>query len=63
MTHHIAIIGAGFSGVITLHHLIQTATAPLSIRIYDKTDNLAQGRAYKTKDIVHLLNVPAKKMG
>lgn len=58
---HIAIIGAGFSGILLCHHLISLAKKPLQITIIDK-NSFARGTAYKTISSVHFLNVKAGNM-
>jgi uncharacterized NAD(P)/FAD-binding protein YdhS len=59
----LAIIGGGFSGLMTLRHLVDSSDKPLFIRLYDKRPQIAKGLAYKSSDPAHLLNVPAAKMG
>jgi len=60
-TFDIAIIGGGFSGILTLANAIRFAKKPLNIALFSRS-NLAHGAAYSTRDIHHLLNVPAHNM-
>ena len=57
----IAIIGAGFSGLMTLYHLVQNANCPRHITIVDPAA-FGRGPAYTTTNTHHLLNVRAKGM-
>ncbi|MFZ4124915.1 MAG: FAD/NAD(P)-binding protein [Rickettsiales bacterium] len=57
----IAIIGGGFSGVLTLANCLRHAQKPLRIALFSRS-NLGRGAAYSTEDIHHLLNVPAHNM-
>jgi uncharacterized NAD(P)/FAD-binding protein YdhS len=59
---HIAIIGAGFSGLMTAIHLIKNATAPLTIYLINNKATFGRGAAYSTQSYKHLLNVPTAKM-
>lgn len=65
MTEHpradIAIVGAGFSGLMTLYHLVHHADCPRHIAIIDPTA-FGRGPAYTTNNTHHLLNVRAKGM-
>lgn len=65
MTHStqtdIAIIGAGFSGLMTLYHLVHLPQCPRHISIVDPAA-FGRGPAYTTKNTHHLLNVRAKGM-
>jgi len=58
----IAIIGAGFSGLMTAYHLIKEATGPLTIHLINEKETFGRGAAYRTSTLKHLLNVPAAKM-
>lgn len=60
---HIAIVGGGFCGAMTLINLVQQMSAPLTITLIEKSSTLAKGTAYGTTEPCHLLNVPACKMG
>lgn len=59
---HVAIIGGGFCGVMTLIHLLKTARSPLHITLVHHTDLLAKGIAYDTYSDEHVLNVEARNM-
>lgn len=60
-TFDLAIIGGGFSGVLTLANCLRYAKKPLNIALFSRS-NLGRGQAYSTEDIHHLLNVPAHNM-
>lgn len=55
----VAIVGGGFSGLLTAIHLMRAGHRPVLI---EQRDQLGQGVAYGTRDPAHLLNVPAAKM-
>jgi uncharacterized NAD(P)/FAD-binding protein YdhS len=61
-TPEIAIVGAGFCGLMTAYHLVKEASSPLSIHIINPSDTFGRGAAYSTHSLRHLLNVPAAKM-
>ena len=58
----IAIIGAGFSGLMTTYHLLRETTVPLTIHLINEKETLGRGVAYSTPSLKHLLNVPTAKM-
>jgi len=59
----VAIIGAGFSGVMTAAHLLRAKTArPIRVVMLNRSGASARGVAYGTKSPNHLLNVPAARM-
>lgn len=59
----IAIIGGGASATLLLAHLSRLDNASqLSVDVYDRDGAFAKGVAYSTKEICHLLNVPAFNM-
>jgi uncharacterized NAD(P)/FAD-binding protein YdhS len=58
----IAIIGAGFSGTMTIYHLITNSKGPLQITVFDDKKYLSRGIAYSPYSKAHLLNVTAFKM-
>jgi uncharacterized NAD(P)/FAD-binding protein YdhS len=58
----IAIIGVGFSGLLTATHLIKRATSPLTLYLVNDVYAFGKGPAYSTRSPKHLLNVPAAKM-
>lgn len=57
----IAVIGAGFSGVMTAIHL-RRADPAVSVRLIERSDTFGQGAAYATGNSDHLLNVRASNM-
>ncbi len=58
----IAIIGGGFSGMMTAYHLVTTAATPLKIALIEPSGTPGRGLAYSTTNPHHLLNVRAKNM-
>jgi uncharacterized NAD(P)/FAD-binding protein YdhS len=58
----IAIIGAGFSGLMTAVNLVKNAVSPLTIHLLNDNYDFGKGPAYSTNSIKHVLNVPAAKM-
>ncbi len=58
----IAIVGGGASGALTAAQIGLQATVPCKVVLFDPADHLAQGLAYGTRDLTHLLNVPAGKI-
>lgn len=58
----IAIIGAGFCGLMTAIHLIRNAENPIEINLINDKYTFGKGIAYSTTSKSHLLNVPAAKM-
>lgn len=56
----VAIVGGGFSGLMTALHL--TRTGLVSVRLIEKTATFARGTAYSTANPDHLLNVRASNM-
>jgi uncharacterized NAD(P)/FAD-binding protein YdhS len=60
----ITIIGGGASGTLLAANLLRTGVErPVEINLVEKRPALGRGVAYSTPDEVHLLNVPAAKMG
>jgi uncharacterized NAD(P)/FAD-binding protein YdhS len=57
----VAIIGAGFSGLLTALHLLSKADGP-QVRLIERRGAFARGAAYSTLDEDHLLNVRASNM-
>lgn len=55
----IAVIGAGFSGVVTAAHLLR---AGCSVTLINRSGRMARGVAYGTNTPAHVLNVPAGRM-
>ena len=60
--HTVAVIGAGFSGVMTAVHLLRAPDGPRRVVLVNRTGRMARGVAYGTRSPVHLLNVPAGRM-
>jgi len=58
----IGIIGNGFCGLMTCHHLIVQSSKKLSITIFEKEHNPGRGIAYSPQSEKVLLNVIAGKM-
>jgi uncharacterized NAD(P)/FAD-binding protein YdhS len=58
----VAIIGGGFSGLLTLHHLVSSGSGGNSFAIIEPGEHLGHGLAYSTLNPRHLLNVPARNM-
>jgi uncharacterized NAD(P)/FAD-binding protein YdhS len=60
----ITIIGGGASGTLLAVNLLKhTGEHPLEINLVEKAGKIGRGVAYSTVQDVHLLNVPAAKMG
>ncbi|MDR3404287.1 MAG: FAD/NAD(P)-binding protein [Chthoniobacter sp.] len=62
MTSRVAIIGGGFSGVMTAVNLARLGRRPLHITIINGQRPLGRGVAYATRRAEHLLNVAARNM-
>ena len=58
----IAIIGGGFSGVMTAVNLARLSWQPLELTIINQRRPTARGVAYGTRRMEHLLNVAARNM-
>lgn len=59
----VAIVGAGFSGVMTAVHLLRgTARRPVRVLMVNRSGAMARGVAYGTNSPAHLLNVAAGRM-
>src|SRR5580698_4726404 len=58
----IAIIGGGFSGVMTAVNLARLGRQPLEITIINQGRAMGRGVAYGTRRMEHLLNVAARNM-
>jgi len=61
----IVIIGGGFTGTMTLAHLLretEKSSTPLRLVLIDRQPAVGEGIAYRTNDSRHLLNVPVEKM-
>lgn len=60
----ITIIGGGASGTLLAVQLLRAAKSePVEINMIEKRSVIGRGVAYSTTDDVHLLNVPASRMG
>src|SRR5687768_3232930 len=58
----IAIIGGGFSGVMTTVNLVRLSPHPLEVTIVNGHRPAGRGVAYGTRRMEHLLNVAARNM-
>jgi len=61
----VAIVGGGFSGAMVAVQLVHRAARsgmPVHLVILDRQTSVAEGAAYRTPDVRHLLNVPASGM-
>src|SRR5579872_3134388 len=59
----VAIVGAGFSGVMTAVHLLRAnARRPVRVLMVNRSGAMARGVAYGTNSPAHLLNVAAGRM-
>src|SRR4029453_5906721 len=59
----IAIVGGGFSGVITAVHLLRGGFGtPVRIVLINRSGPMARGVAYGTRTEAHVLNVAAGRM-
>jgi uncharacterized NAD(P)/FAD-binding protein YdhS len=61
MGRTVAIIGGGFSGLLSAIHLLRAAPQ-LTVRLVERAPRFGRGRAYTTSDPGHLLNVRAANM-
>lgn len=60
----VAVVGGGAAGVLTALHLFEHAKGEeLELTLLDRGDRFGPGVAYGTSDPLHLLNVPAVRMG
>lgn len=62
MRPSVAIIGAGFSGIVTAYELVHQAKFSLDIYLFDPSSYSGKGIAYSTNCPLHLLNVTAERM-
>ena len=58
----IAIVGGGFSGVMTAVNLARLGREPLQVTVVDGHPRTGRGVAYGTRHAEHLLNVAARNM-
>jgi uncharacterized NAD(P)/FAD-binding protein YdhS len=60
----VAILGGGASGTVAAAHLLrEPRERPLEAWLIDRDGDFGRGVAYRTTDPLHLLNVPAVRMG
>ena len=59
---HIAIVGGGFSGLMTAVNLARLSTRPLQVTLINGRRPAGRGVAYSTRRREHLLNVAARNM-
>lgn len=59
----IAIVGRGFSGIVSAYNLVQKSDRPCQILLFDNSPYSGTGVAYSSNCPLHLLNVPASNMG
>jgi uncharacterized NAD(P)/FAD-binding protein YdhS len=59
---HIAIVGGGFSGVMTAVNLVRLSKRPLHLTVINCRRPTGRGIAYSTRRPEHLLNVAARNM-
>jgi uncharacterized NAD(P)/FAD-binding protein YdhS len=66
-TQRVAIVGGGAAGALAAVHLLrerrERGAFSLEIDLIDRTGSFGAGIAYGTQDPLHLLNVPAVRMG
>jgi uncharacterized NAD(P)/FAD-binding protein YdhS len=64
-TQRVTIVGGGAAGALAAVHLLREyrEDCPLEIDLIDRTGSFGAGVAYGTTDPLHLLNVPAVRMG
>lgn len=64
-TQRVAIVGGGAAGALAAVHLLREPRerGGLEIELIDRTGAFGAGVAYGTEDPLHLLNVPAVRMG
>jgi uncharacterized NAD(P)/FAD-binding protein YdhS len=58
----IAILGGGFTGAAVALNIVEAASLPVEILIFEPRQKLGAGLAYDTENPVHRINVPATKM-
>lgn len=57
----VAVVGGGFSGLLTALHLVADPTGP-QVRLIERRDSFGRGLAYSTGNTDHVLNVRAGGM-
>jgi len=60
-TATVAVVGAGFSGVLTAIHLLKRSPG-VTVRLIEQADRFGPGRAYAAANAAHRLNVRAANM-
>ena len=60
--HHVAIVGAGFSGAALTAHLLAHRSAHLHVTLLEANGRFGRGVAYGTHCAEHLLNTRADRM-
>lgn len=58
----VAIVGAGFSGVLTALNLLETPGAQARVHLIEAADRFGVGAAFGAEEPAHLLNVRAQNM-
>jgi uncharacterized NAD(P)/FAD-binding protein YdhS len=59
----VVVVGGGAAGTITAVHLMRAARGRREVILLDRDGKFGPGLAYATDDPLHLLNVPAERMG
>jgi len=59
----IAVIGGGASGCLVAAQLLRQARGPVRVLLFERMTDVGRGVAYGTACPLHLLNVPAGRMG
>jgi uncharacterized NAD(P)/FAD-binding protein YdhS len=59
----IAVVGGGAAGTLTAVHLMRYADRAIEITIIDAAGSFGPGVAYDTDNPLHVLNIPACRMG
>lgn len=62
MTYDICIVGGGFSGLMSLYHLVSAGHAGMRFCLVEPRTRAGAGAAYSTPHVHHVLNVPAGNM-
>lgn len=64
MTRRVAVVGGGAAGTLAAVHLMREAGRDgVEVVLIDREGDFGPGVAYATRDPLHLLNVPAVRMG
>lgn len=62
-SHHVAIVGGGFSGTVLAVHLLRRAAPGTRVALIERQATIGRGVAYAAASDEYLLNVPAGRMG